>query len=221
VACTYPGPPPVEALQATDLMVACGEYAVLSGPSGSGKSTLLNMLALLDRPTAGVYRFEGIATQELSDRERTSLRAHRIGVVFQAFHLMAYRNAIDNVGLGLLYVGASRAVRNGRALVALDRVNLTHRAEAFPTTMSGGERQRVAIARALVGEPTLLLCDEPTGNLDSASTAAVLDVLDSLHDAGLTILVITHDAQVAARARRRFELRDGVLREVSYGNVDR
>lgn len=210
---TYPGSPPVEAVRGVDLVVRRGDYLALSGPSGSGKSTLLNLLALLDRPDAGNYLFEGDDVGGLGESGRCGLRASRIGVVFQAFHLLAYRSALDNVALGLLYTGMSRKQRRARASSALEKVALGHRALSLSSTLSGGERQRVAVARALVADPSVLLCDEPTGNLDSASTSSLLDLLDDLHGEGVTMVVITHDPQVANRAARHLVMGDGRLSE--------
>jgi putative ABC transport system ATP-binding protein len=215
VARTFSGPPPVPALHPTNLTVAAGDYLAVTGPSGSGKSTLLHLLGLLDRPTAGRYLLDGADTAALADRDRAALRGRRIGFVFQSFHLLPYRTAEENVMLAQLY---NRSPRNGRraaAREALDRVGLSHRLDALPTTLSGGERQRVAIARALVSRPSLLLADEPTGNLDSTSAASVMGLLDDLHAGGFTILVITHDAQVAAHTRRAVTIRDGRLSEPS------
>jgi putative ABC transport system ATP-binding protein len=206
---TYPGPPPVPALRPSDLTIWPGELVALTGPSGSGKSTLLNLLGLLDRPTTGVYRLDGVDVTGLSEAQRAGIRAQRIGFVFQAFHLLAHRSAVDNVALGLLYRGARRQQRVAVAVEALERVGLSHRRHALPTTLSGGERQRVAIARALVGRPRLLLCDEPTGNLDSTTAAGVLDLIGDLHRDGMTVLLITHDPAVAARAGRSIRIRDG------------
>lgn len=211
VGLTYPGPPPVAALLPTDLTVACGEYVSIVGPSGSGKSTMLNVLGLLDRPTEGHYLLDGTDTGALSERDRTALRAYRIGFVFQSFHLLARRSAVENVALAQMYCGVPAAQRRQRARRALEQVGLAHRLDAEPSRMSGGERQRVAIARALSGEPSLLLCDEPTGNLDSANAAAVLELIDELHAEGMTVVIITHDPAVAARTQRRLHIRDGVL----------
>jgi putative ABC transport system ATP-binding protein len=194
-----------------DLMIDQGDYVGVVGPSGSGKSTLLNVLGLLDRPDTGSYVLEGTETTRLDDRRRTALRGARIGFVFQSFHLMDYRTVAENVMLGGLYTGLGRAERRRRAAAALERVGMAHRSGFLPTRLSGGERQRVAIARALVGEPALLLCDEPTGNLDSVTTRAVLDLFDELRANGTTLLVITHDDTVADRADRRIHLRDGRL----------
>ncbi|MFH8257043.1 ABC transporter ATP-binding protein [Streptomyces roseolus] len=213
VELTYPGPPPVRALKPADLSVWRGDFLTIVGPSGSGKSTLLNILGLLDAPTGGTYRIGGLDTGALSDTERTSIRGSRIGFVFQAFHLLPHRAAWENVALALLYRGMPGAERRRRAEEALARVGLGHRADALPTTLSGGERQRVAIARAWVGQPSLLLCDEPTGNLDSVNAASVMELLDELNTDGMTIVVITHDPLVAARGRRTVTIRDGVLAE--------
>ncbi|MEU6866109.1 ABC transporter ATP-binding protein [Streptomyces sp. NPDC046876] len=209
VGLTYPGTPPVAALQPCELTVERGEFITVVGPSGSGKSTFLNVAGLLDAPTAGRYLLDGIDTAALPDRERTALRGRRIGFVFQSFHLLPHRSALENVTLAMLYTEVPRAERLVRARDALDRVGLGHRADAVPGRLSGGERQRVAIARALVSEPSLLLCDEPTGNLDSANAGSVLALLDELHAAGMTVLVITHDPAVAARGRRTLAIRDG------------
>ncbi|THA23215.1 ABC transporter ATP-binding protein [Streptomyces sp. A1547] len=214
VGLTYPGPPPVQALRPCELTVERGEYVTVVGPSGSGKSTFLNVAGLIDAPTTGRYLLDGIDTGSLRDRDRTALRGQRIGFVFQSFHLLPHRSALENVRLAMVYNGVPRAERDDRARTALERVGLGHRTGHLPTRMSGGERQRVAIARALVAEPSLLLCDEPTGNLDTATAGAVLALLDALHADGLTLLVITHDPHVAARGRRTVSIRDGVLSEV-------
>ena len=211
VSRTFPTHPPVAALIDIDLRVASGDYLGVVGPSGSGKSTLLNVLGLLDVPSAGSYLFEGAETTAMSDRRRTELRGARIGFVFQSFHLLMYRTVLENVMLGGLYTGMPAADRRRRAVTALDRVGMGHRHDFPPSRLSGGERQRVAIARALLGEPALLLCDEPTGNLDSANTAAVLDLFDELRAGGATLLVITHDPAVAARADRQVRIADGRL----------
>jgi putative ABC transport system ATP-binding protein len=211
---TFATDPPVNALAGVHLRVARGDYVSIIGPSGSGKSTLLNILGLLDTPDTGGYELEGVETTGLGDPERTALRGSRIGFVFQAFHLLAHRDVRDNVMLGELYTGAPRPGRAERAAAALDRVGMGHRRDFRPGRLSGGERQRVAIARALVGDPALLLCDEPTGNLDSGNTAAVLDLFDELRAGGTTLVVITHDETVSARAARRVRITDGRLSEL-------
>jgi putative ABC transport system ATP-binding protein len=208
---TYPGPPPVTALRPCDLRIDRGEFVTIVGPSGSGKSSLLNIAGLLDTPTRGTYFLDGIDTAAADEAQRAALRSERIGFVFQSFHLLPHRSAQDNVELAMLYQSTPRRARSSRAAGVLTRVGLGHRAHALPTQLSGGERQRVAIARALVAEPSLLLCDEPTGNLDTETASAILDLLDRLHEDGMTIAVITHDAQVAARGQRTITIRDGVL----------
>ncbi|MBV9446765.1 MAG: ABC transporter ATP-binding protein [Streptosporangiaceae bacterium] len=208
---TYPGPPPVEALLPADMVIEQGDYVTVTGPSGSGKSTLLHLLGLLDTPTDGIYLLDGLDANAMPDRDRSALRGRRIGFVFQSFHLLPYRTAEENVLLAQLYNRTPRARRRAFAQEALAQVGLAHRIDALPTTLSGGERQRVAIARALVSRPSLLLCDEPTGNLDSQNAATVLDLFDELHTAGLTVVVITHDPNVARRANRAVAIRDGVL----------
>ncbi len=210
-ALTYPGPPPVPALLPTNLTVGRGEYVSIVGPSGSGKSTLLNVLGLLDRPTEGKFFLDGVDTGALSERERTALRGHRIGFVFQAFHLLPRRTAMENVALAQLYRATPARQRREQAREALERVGLGHRLNAEPARLSGGERQRVAIARALAAQPGLLLCDEPTGNLDSANAATVMQLLAELWHDGMTILVITHDPTVADQAPRRIVISDGVV----------
>lgn len=212
---TYVGARPVTALRDCDLTIASGEYVSIMGPSGSGKSTLLNILGLLDEPTTGEYMLAGQATANLSEARRCDARAHQIGFVFQSFHLVPYRNAVENVETGLLYQRISRRERRQRATDVLERVGLAGRMWATPPEMSGGERQRVAVARALVRRPALVLCDEPTGNLDSHSGRQVLDLLEELSSEGMTIVVITHDSEVGQRTQRRVEIRDGHLRELS------
>ena len=211
----FPSDPPVEALRDVNLRVMPGDHVAVVGASGSGKSTLLNVLGLLDRPTAGTYMLDGINTSTLTDRQRAAERGRRIGFVFQSFHLLSYRSVEENVMLAELYRGESRSGRLDRAIAALRLVGLGHRIGFLPTRLSGGERQRVAIARAIVGEPSLLLCDEPTGNLDSKNTDSVLALFDQLRDEGLTILVITHDDHVAQHAGRRVRMTDGQLTELT------
>jgi ABC-type lipoprotein export system ATPase subunit len=210
---TYGVDPPVHALRDVDLRIAAGEWLAIVGPSGSGKSTLLNVIGLLDRPTSGTYRLLGTDVEGFDDRARAGLRSRYVGFVFQAFHLLPHRSVIENVMLAELYRGESREGRRERAAAALDRVGMSPRADFLPSRLSGGERQRAAIARALVGEPSLLLCDEPTGNLDSASSDAVLGLFDLLHADGLTLAVITHDDHVAGFAKRRVGMVDGRLAE--------
>ncbi|MDP9848945.1 ABC transporter ATP-binding protein [Streptosporangium lutulentum] len=256
VSRVFPADPPVHALSKIRLRVEQGDYLAIVGPSGSGKSTLLNTLGLLDRPTSGSYLLDGIETTTLKDGARTRLRGHRIGFVYQSFHLLDHRTVAENVMLAEVYGrsggaggerarneqanprasatinprgeaggeranpraratagGYGRRGRRRRAEEMLEKVGMSHRVDFLPGRLSGGERQRVAIARALMGGPSLLLCDEPTGNLDSRNTEAVLDLFDGLRDQGLTLLVITHEDAVSARASRRVRISDGVLTE--------
>jgi putative ABC transport system ATP-binding protein len=212
---TFPGPPEVQAVRDVDLTVLPGEYVSIVGPSGSGKSTLLHLLGLLDRPTDGSYQLDGVDVSGLSERRRAVLRAERIGFVFQAFHLLAHRSVLENVAMSMLYNRVRRKDRLARAQAAIEGVGMSHRVEAAPSTLSGGERQRVAIARALVAEPSLLLADEPTGNLDTTSSETVLAVFDELHQQGITLAVITHNDEVSRRAQRRVRIVDGMLSEVA------
>jgi putative ABC transport system ATP-binding protein len=213
LARTYPGPPPVPALRPANLVVEAGDYVAVTGPSGSGKSTLVHLLGLLDSPTGGSYLLDGLDTATLGDRDRSALRGRRIGLVFQAFHLLPYRTALENVLLAGLYNSTPRSERIPAAVDALRSVGLGHRLDAVPTTLSGGECQRVAIARALVNRPSLLLCDEPTGNLDSGNAATLMELLDRLNETGFTIVVITHDAAVASHARGTIAISDGIISE--------
>jgi len=211
----YGTEPAVHALVDVDLAVDRGDWLAVTGPSGAGKSTLLNILGCLDQPSSGTYLIDGIDTTRLTDWQRAGLRSQRIGFVFQSFHLLPYRSVLENVMLAEVYRERSRDGRRERAMAAIERVGLGHRADFLPMKLSGGERQRVAIARALVGSPSLLLCDEPTGNLDSKSTASLLDLFESLNRDGLTLVVVTHDENVAGRAARRVHIVDGRLTAVA------
>jgi putative ABC transport system ATP-binding protein len=207
-------PPNVLAVRAASMTVMRGEFVSIMGPSGSGKSTLLNILGLLDVPTVGCYEVAGVDTAGLSDKARTFVRGRELGFVFQAFHLLPRRSVFDNVLLGMAYSGLPRGERGQRAASALTKMGLSHRLGAYPTTLSGGERQRVALARAVAGRPGVLLADEPTGNLDKATSQAALDLLGELNAEGLTVVVVTHDPHVARTARQRYVMDDGRLRQV-------
>ena len=201
----------LEVLHGVSLTVGRGEQVAVVGPSGSGKSTLLHIIGTLDRPTSGSVVIDGVDTSGMSEAELAGLRSHRIGFVFQSFHLLDGVSATDNVAQGILYRGVRRRERTRRAREALTRVGLDHRLDHDPRLMSGGERQRVAIARALINRPAIVFADEPTGNLDSRSGAEVLALLAELHAEGTTIVVITHEHEVAAAMQRRIEIRDGLV----------
>jgi putative ABC transport system ATP-binding protein len=207
----YPSEPPVTALRDVSFTVAQGELVGIVGPSGSGKTTLLHLMGTLDRPSSGRVRITGYDIDRLGDRELAALRATRIGFVFQQFFLAEHQSVLDNVADGLLYAGVPIVERRGRALDALAMVGLDERPHARPNQLSGGQRQRVAIARALVGSPAIVFADEPTGNLDQATGRAILGVFEDLHDVGVTIVVISHDREIAARMGRRIEMLDGQI----------
>jgi putative ABC transport system ATP-binding protein len=201
----------VAALRGIDLLIEEGEYVAIMGPSGSGKSTLMHILGCLDVPTSGSYRLAGEFVDAMTEAELAEVRNRRIGFVFQQFNLLSSLNAWRNVELPLIYAGVGRAERKQRALEALDRVGLSDRVDHRPGELSGGQQQRVAVARALVGNPSLILADEPTGNLDSVSAADVLALIEELHQSGRTIVLITHEPDVAAVAQRTVRIRDGLL----------
>jgi putative ABC transport system ATP-binding protein len=201
----------VHALNGLSLEIERGEYVAIMGSSGSGKSTLMNLIGCLDTPTSGSYRLNGTAVEELDDTELAAIRNKEIGFVFQSFHLLPRTSALQNVELPLIYAGTSRAERRERARRALERVGLADRMGHQPNELSGGQRQRVAVARALVNDPSILLADEPTGNLDSATSAEIMDLFDELHQGGNTVILVTHEHDIAAHAWRQVHLRDGQI----------
>ncbi|HEV7585280.1 MAG TPA: ABC transporter ATP-binding protein [Solirubrobacteraceae bacterium] len=208
---SYPGEPPVKALREVNLTIGPAELVGLVGPSGSGKTTLLQLMGTLDRPTSGRVRITGLDVAAMADEDVAYLRATRIGFIFQQFFLAEHATVLDNVADGLLYAGIPLKQRRQRALDALELVGLAERPHARPTQLSGGQRQRVAIARALVGQPAIVLADEPTGNLDQATGQSILALIDQLHQAGSTIVVITHDHAIAERMPRKVEILDGQI----------
>jgi putative ABC transport system ATP-binding protein len=213
---TYPGEPPVQALRGITLTIGHGELVAIVGPSGSGKTTLLQVMGTLDRPTTGQVRVTGLDVAAMADDDVAYLRATRIGFIFQQFFLAENSTVLDNVADGLLYAGVPLNQRRQQALEALELVGLTERGQALPTQLSGGQRQRVAIARALIGQPAIVLADEPTGNLDRATGQSILALIDDLHEAGSTIVVITHDHTIAERIPRRIEILDGTIVADTY-----
>ena len=210
---TYGSDPPVHALRGVDLTVDRGDAIAIVGPSGSGKSTLLNIVGCLDRPTSGTYLIDGTDTATLDEGELSALRGRLLGFVFQTFNLLAHRTVLENVMLAEVYLGRPREGRRERAMAALQRVGIEQRADFQPTKLSGGQQQRVAIARALMGSPSLLLCDEPTGNLDTVNSASVMALFEELVADGMTMLLITHEESVARRMPRRTSITDGRLTE--------
>jgi len=207
----------VHALDQIDLQISAGEYLSIMGPSGSGKSTLLNILGLLDTPTSGSYSLDGINTSEMNDDQLATTRQHKIGFVFQSFHLVSRMNAFENVELPMVLAGQSVTERREKGQLALDQVGLSDRISHRPDQLSGGERQRVAIARAIVMQPVLLLADEPTGNLDSASGKEVIEIMEDLNKRGLTLLLVTHDPVIGQRAARCLTMEDGRIAKDSVG----
>jgi putative ABC transport system ATP-binding protein len=214
------GDSPVLALRNIDLTIEAGEYVSIMGPSGSGKSTLLNMLGLIDRPSDGEYFLKGEETSVLSERDRAALRRAHIGFVFQAYHLVPRLTARENIELPLMLDGVSRAERRSRADTVMQQLNLSDRAHHLPNQLSGGQRQRVAIGRSIIMHPSLLLADEPTGNLDSRSGQEVTALLETLNASGLTLIVVTHDNHLGQRATRQLSMLDGEIAHDTLRNVD-
>jgi putative ABC transport system ATP-binding protein len=206
---------PVHALRNVDLQLGAGDYASIMGPSGSGKSTLLNLLGCLDRPTSGTYFLDGRDVSRLDDAALTQVRRHKIGFVFQSFHLVPRLTAASNVELPMVFAGVESAERRERVVRALDAVGLAERRDHRPEQLSGGERQRVAMARAVVMNPSIILADEPTGNLDTAAGNEIIAILERMNAGGLTLVLVSHDPEIAGRARRRIRMQDGVLTELS------
>jgi putative ABC transport system ATP-binding protein len=216
VAKVYPmGDTEVRALHGVDLQIERGEFIAILGPSGSGKSTLMHILGCLDTPTAGTYHLDGLAVQDLSRNELAEIRNRKIGFVFQSFHLLPRATAAENVELPMVFGAVRAAERSARAECVLEQVGLKHRARHLPNELSGGERQRVAIARALINRPSILLADEPTGNLDSHSGAEILSLFEGLHTEGRTVILVTHDEMIARRAHRVIHILDGKIEETS------